>query len=103
MGFLHPITDKVCISAHGCASHSWSRKIVQMQGERKASLPALMAVTKERLQYSPILDRKISAPSKISSSQGWMSAPISRVGSANGFSTLPRVGTEFGVLSGACL
>merc|ERR1712106_17197 len=28
IGFLHPITDgRVTLSAHGCASHSWSRKI----------------------------------------------------------------------------
>merc|ERR1719278_1753997 len=28
MGFLHPITtDRVTLSAHGCQSHSWSRKI----------------------------------------------------------------------------
>ena len=28
IGFLHPITDdRVTLSAHGCSSHSWSRKI----------------------------------------------------------------------------
>ena len=118
IGFLHPITDRVTISAHGCESHSWSRKIIQMQ-ERKASLPALLAVTKENNhnlvnnnpQYSPGPDRKFSVPARALSSNGswtssppisrkgsWMSLaspPVSRVGSSGqGFSTLPRVGKK---------
>ena len=69
IGFLHPITDKVTISAHGCESHSWSRKIVELQ-DRKASVPDL-----NRLAGSPKFERKVSAPSRV----------------GFGFSTLPRV------------
>ena len=38
MGFLHPITsDRVTLSAHGCETHSWSRKI---SAPSRLSLPS---------------------------------------------------------------
>ncbi len=27
IGFLHPVTDRVTLSAHGCVTHSWSRRV----------------------------------------------------------------------------
>jgi hypothetical protein len=27
IGFLHPVTDRVTLSAHGCVAHSWSRRV----------------------------------------------------------------------------
>ena len=71
IGFLHPITDRVTISAHGCASHSWSRKVSAGSEDlmRKLSVPGAAA---------PVSERKVSAPPRMNS----------------GYSTLPRVGED---------
>ena len=38
MGFLHPITsERVTLSAHGCETHSWSRKL---SAPSRLSLPS---------------------------------------------------------------
>lgn len=101
IGFLHPITDRVTISAHGCASHSWSRKVSGGGGGslgangsedftlRKMSVPVYASTSMSPTSSSstlplPTPDRKISAPSRM-----MMTTPP-------GYSTLPRVGRAVG-------
>ena len=82
MGFLHPITDTtVTISAHGCASHSWTRKISAPSSNPSSPYGTLRRKGSmgSNLNVRGGEGRKVSAPSRMSSS-------------GSGFSTLPRVG-----------
>ena len=102
IGFLHPIVeDRVTISAHGCASHSWSCRIgavgsggvgvvnntnrLVAGGGRKVSAP---------LQHSATVfgsTATIAITANTGSDGRKLSAPPRFI---SGVSTLPRVGNE---------
>ena len=85
IGFLHPVSDgRVTLSAHGCVSHSWTRRISSSSTpsrtssttdlSRKISAYFVSGQPRSNSDLTSTPDRKSSAPAHLS-----------------GFSTLPRV------------
>jgi len=100
VGFLHPVTDRVTLSAHGCVAHSWSRRV--SAAPSTAQRNGINTENKRRNSFDSPEGAAVSPASLMSLRSASACSLLTGGGRKNatchpprhvaGFSTLPRVG-----------